>query len=156
MTTSIQRINRGARPAAVLAAIAAVTAATPDVSHSKFLATEPLSTSLTCPTANAAADSTVADLRDAMSGTSAADSSFRRELGIEGLPASALSTVTDSLVCTKVTQVLDSVFKVVPASTSSIFVLRVGVRYIAFPHLLAIRPKYILDTNYVFIGATPY
>jgi hypothetical protein len=116
----------------------------------------PFGSGLVCPTTNATADTTIRGLKNAMVGTDGADSSFRTGLGIVGLDSSALVVVTDSLVCTRVTQVLDSVFHYATASTVSPFVVKVGARYIAFPDLPVSRPKFILDTNYVFLGSTPY
>jgi hypothetical protein len=107
-----------------------------------------------CPTLNGAADTTIGQVKDALSSTDPADSAYRVELGLVGVDSSALVIVADSLICGRVTAVVDSARRQ-PLSAVSYFVLRAGPRYIAFPHLIPVfREKYFLDTAFTFLFAS--
>jgi hypothetical protein len=114
----------------------------------------PTTTNVLCPTATPAANVTIANFKRALAASGSNGSSLRTNLGFIGVDSSSVVTVTDSLVCTRVTRVLDSVFN--DTSPISYFVLRAGPRFIAFPHLQAVHSLFFLDTTYTFIGLTPY
>ena len=64
-----------------------------------------------------------------------ADSSsirWRNAFGLAGVDSVALTVVSDTLVCTSVTLVVDSVFHEPASTTAYLVVLRAGPRYTAF------------------------
>jgi hypothetical protein len=113
---------------------------------------------LQCPAPNASAETTIREIRSMLAGTSPDDSSFRVEMGLVGVDSSALTVVTDSVVCTRVTSVLDSVTSSATPGTHSYFVVKAAARYMAFGNLVTPRSTslWFLDTTYTFLGVMPY
>lgn len=116
------------------------------------------SSALQCAVANGSADTSVRKLKELLVSSHSSDSSFRAELGFSGVDSSAVVAVTDSLVCTRIMRVLDSVTGTGPSVTAGYFVVRAGPRYVAIPHLVVprITNLWLLDTNFVFLGVTNY
>lgn len=111
-----------------------------------------------CPAGNASADTTMRGLKESLASNYAGDSSWRVALQLVGVDSSAVRAITDSLICTRVTRVLDSITGTAPNAPGAYFVVRVASRYIAFPNLLVPRSQnlWILDTNFVFLGVTVF
>lgn len=82
---------------------------------------------------------------------------FRNAFGIAGVDSSTVAVVTDTLVCTRIHQVVDSAFKITPPSPSAyLVVVRVGSRFISFnPTGASPSALYITDTNFVWKHFVP-
>lgn len=82
---------------------------------------------------------------------------FRNVFGVAGVDSSTVTVVTDTIVCTRIHQVVDSAFHISPTTTSSyLVVLRVGPRFISFsPRGPSSSAWYITDTNYVWKHFVP-
>jgi hypothetical protein len=80
------------------------------------------------------------------------DSAFRVNAGLGGLDSSRVVAVTDSVVCTRVTEVVDSATHSLPV-TNSLFVLRAGPLFVGFALGQPGPTQFMVDTAYRFIGA---
>jgi hypothetical protein len=81
------------------------------------------------------------------------DTGYRNFVGMAGVDSAALVVVTDTLVCTRVSQVVDSVFGHPTPTTPFLVVLRGGPRYVAFPSNKD--GFFYLDTNFVYKHFAP-
>jgi hypothetical protein len=93
-------------------------------------------------------------LKTTLSSTFSDDSEFRVNIGMSGVDSSQVMAVTDSLVCTRVTEIIDSATKSPPPTTSA-FVLRAGPLFFGFAHIQANPSLFIVDTSYRFQGVIP-
>src|SRR4051812_46116565 len=86
-----------------------------------------------CPTPTPRSDSMKQEMKEMLASPYSDDSTFRVNLGLSGVDSSRVIAVTDSLVCTRVTAVIDSAARSTP-SNGSYFVLKLGRLYFAFAH----------------------
>jgi hypothetical protein len=110
---------------------------------------------MACATSNAASDTQIHKIRQSLAGLEPNDSSFREELGLTTADSTVLTVVTDSIICTHVTFVVDSATIDTSRTPVQYFVMRAGSQYLAYPHRVA-RPAslWFVDTSFHFIGAT--
>jgi hypothetical protein len=78
---------------------------------------------------------------------------YRQDFGLVGIDSSAVQIVTDTTVCSAVTAVIDSKYKV-PIRSGPLVVLKVGPRYLAYKAEGGDTATFFLDLNYAWIAVT--
>lgn len=108
---------------------------------------------LTCLTPDSNALQRIADLKHDIVATDTSSVLFRNGFGVAGVDTSTIQAVTDTSICTRVTQVVDSAFSSAPATSAYLVVLRVGPRYVAFGTTGS--SQYFLDTTFALKEVVP-
>jgi hypothetical protein len=107
---------------------------------------------LECAVANGRADTAIALTKSVLASTEPGDSSFKAQLGLTGVDSSAVVVVTDTVVCTRVTRVVDSATQARTPATTAYFVYRAGPIYFVYTHLDPRPALFLVDTTYRFLG----
>jgi hypothetical protein len=107
---------------------------------------------LQCPTHTAASDSVVQILKGVMASSAVGDSTFRVGIGVAGFDSSALNYVTDSVICTRLTTVEDSVSNEMTPPAVAFFSVRVGPRYLTFRPIVGNPSLWLFDTSFVLLN----
>lgn len=112
---------------------------------------------LPCVAPAADGQSTVQGIKLELVRTDSAAIRFRNAFGIAGVDSSTVAVVSDTVVCTRIHQVVDSAFHITPPTPSAyLVVLRVGPRFISFnPTGTSPSALYITDTNFVWKHFVP-
>ena len=145
MTTMRQQRKRALPLVCIAAVVTAITAASAPSASS----------SMQCPAPTSRSDSIKLSLKKTLASGFSDDSAFSVNIGLGGVDSSQVVAVTDSVVCTRVTAIVDSATRNTFGSLASLFVLRAGPRLIGFAHTQADPSLFFLDTAYHFIGVVP-
>lgn len=108
---------------------------------------------LTCLTPDSVALHRIANLKHDIVASDSSSILFRNGFGVAGVDTSTIQAVTDTSICTRVTQVVDSAFASPPATTPYLIVLRVGPRYVAYG--VSGSSQYFLDTTFALKEVVP-
>jgi len=82
---------------------------------------------------------------------------FRNAVGIAGVDSSIVAVVTDTVICTRIHQVVDSAFQISPPSDTAYPSCPArGPRFVSFPSVGPSQSAlYITDTNFVWKHFVP-
>lgn len=95
----------------------------------------------------------IADLKHHVVASDSGSILYRNGFGIAGVDTGMVRVVSDTLVCTRITQAVDSAFSSPLAPTPYLVVVRAGPRYVAFG--MSGSSYYFLDTTFVVKDVVP-
>lgn len=104
---------------------------------------------LPCLTPGSTETATIQTIKELLVASRTAAVNWRNAFGVAGVDSSTVAVVADTVACTRVTHVVDSLAQRSPSTQAFLLVLRVGPRYVGFgPD--GNGAMYFLDTNFVF------